>query len=186
MPLPILLFPPLQSSIGCWNQTTQDVATSTIKHGDPWQSGTERRIEVLNPIIQKQRSLNLQEPTHNFYFGVRTTCTIRCLNCAQSRCNMQKQVTFVQSGTTYVGRRTVVTWLRLASMQSASFSLKLSLCSQYIYLTQWVRSGVLLRVHATRHQALNSISVFNPVNGRERKERESVREGKRGTALLPR
>jgi hypothetical protein len=33
--------------------------------------------------------------------------------------------------------------------------------------------GVLLRVHATRHQALNSISVFNPVNGRERKERDS-------------
>jgi len=33
-----------------------------------------------------------------------------------------------------------------------------------------------LRVHATRHQALNSISVFNPVNGRERKEREGVRE----------
>ena len=80
--------------------------------------------------------------------------------------------------------------LRLASMQSASFSLKLSLCSQYIHLTQWERSGVLLRVRATRHQALNSISVFNPVNGRERKERERERAGERertrGPALLPR
>jgi hypothetical protein len=47
----------------------------------------------------------------------------------------------------YESRRTVVTWLRLASTQSASFSLQLSLCSQYIHLSQWERSGVPLRVH---------------------------------------
>jgi hypothetical protein len=35
------------------------------------------------------------------------------------------------------------------------------------------RSGVILRVHATRHQALNSISIFNPVNGKEKREREN-------------
>lgn len=51
--------------------------------------------------------------------------------------------------------------------------------SHYIHLTQWGRSGILLRVHATRHQALNSISVFNPVNGRERKERQREREEQR-------
>jgi hypothetical protein len=71
MPLPVLLFPPLQSSMGCWNQTTQDVATSTIQHGgDPWQSRSERQIEVLGPIIQKQSSLKLHELTHKFCLGV--------------------------------------------------------------------------------------------------------------------
>lgn len=37
--------------------------------------------------------------------------------------------------------------------------------------------------HATRHQALNSISVFNPVNGRERKEREGKRGKERNCAV---
>jgi hypothetical protein len=32
---PFLLFPPLHSYMGCWNQTTRNVATSIIKHRTP-------------------------------------------------------------------------------------------------------------------------------------------------------
>jgi hypothetical protein len=46
------------------------------------------------------------------------------------------------------------------------------------------RRATALRDHVTRHQALNSISIFNPVNGKEKREKE--RHGKRErTALLP-
>jgi hypothetical protein len=46
------------------------------------------------------------------------------------------------------------------------------------------RSGVALRDHVTRHQALNSISIFNPVNGKERTEKERHRQREDGAVAM--
>jgi hypothetical protein len=76
-----------------------------------------------------------------------------------------------------------VTQLCLASMQSASFSCNLSLCFHYIHLTPFGRSGDTIACSCTRHQALNSISVFNPVNGRGKREGERERKKERNCAV---
>jgi hypothetical protein len=83
-----------------------------------------------------------------------------------------------------------VTSLRLATTQSSfSFGLSLSvpaapfsLCCMHETMERGGegRSQAALRDHVTRHRALNSISIFNPVNGKEKTEKERER-----TALLP-
>jgi hypothetical protein len=128
---------------------------------------------VLDPNIQKQSSLVLQEPTQYFRFGVRNDMHHSMLELRfeplqyadmGNICARWYYVCMQQDG------RDLATF----GINAVCFLFFDSLTLFNIYPSHSVgKEWGTIACSCIRHQALNSISVFNPVNGRERKDRES-------------